>query len=258
MRQTPLRSLLRALLSARLTLPALLTVGAVTVGGAAGCTSLDQMQEKLYDATRAYNRSLRWADWDRAAEHLPPESADGFLDSHETVDERLVVIDYELTRLKLDKPTGRAACRVEIQWHTDDRLIVEHTTVDQWWQYYEGGWYLVDERRVAGKPLAIFAELGGDEDHAENVEDERVASGPLDHPYLPGLERFRDSRDIGLSEDEKRKRDRARRKAARKAKKAGVPPTMMDMNAPDTAEGSEWSAEPSGSNLSAAPALREW
>jgi len=240
--------------------PAVFGLGAaMALGmGVAGCSSLDGMQEKLYDATRGYNRSLRWSDWDRAAEYLPPESADGFLDSHETVSERLVVIDYEMTRLKLDKNTGRAACRVQIEWHTDDRLIVESTTVDQWWQFYEGGWFLVDERRVAGKPLTIFAERGGDEDHSENADDGAVASAEVPHPYLPGLDRFRDSRDIGLSEDEKRARDKARRKAARKAKKAGVPPPMMDFGAPGNADDEAWEPEPSGSNLSASPALREW
>lgn len=233
----------------------------------AGCASADGMQEKLYDATRGYNRSLRWGDWDRAAEYLPPESADGFLDSHEGTSEKLVVLDYNLTRLKLDKNTGRAACRVQISWHLDDNLVVKDTTVDQWWQFYEGAWYLVDERRVTGTPLTIFAELDdededGDEgeyegdDEDEGDDDEALASNA--HPYLPGLDRFRDSRDIGLNEDEKRKRDKARRKAAREAKKAGVPDPMMDFGAPDSMSSTPQSDDPSMPPQAQATSLRGW
>ncbi len=166
-------------------------------------TSGDGMQEKLYDATRGYNKALRWSDYDRAAAYVPAESEDRFLDEHQSVEDELVVLDYQLTRLKFEKQDGIASCRVKITWHTDRNLIVRETFVDQLWQFYEGSWYLVDEWRAQGEPLAIFAEKG------EQME--------LDHPYLPGLDRFRDLRDIGLSDDEKRARDKARRKASREA-----------------------------------------
>lgn len=165
------------------------------------------MQEKLYDATRAYNRALRWSDYDRAAAYVPAEAEDRFLDEHQAVEEELVVLDYELTRLKLEKQDGIASCRVRISWHTDRNLIVKETMVDQVWQFYQGAWYLVDEWRATGDPLGIFAEKG---------ENKAIA-----HPYLPGLDQFRDARDIGLSEEDKRARDKDRRKAARKAKARG-------------------------------------
>ncbi len=172
-----------------------------------GCATPDGMQEKLYDATRGYNRSLRWGDFDRAAEYVPEAAVEAFLEQSEEVEEKLVILDYQLTRLKLDKQTGQAASRVEIQWHTDDRLIVETTMVDQTWQFWEGSWFLVDERRARGKPLAIFAESAVDE------EGEPLPDTP--HPYLPGLEAFRDAHDIGLSDKEKRVRGRDRRRAKR-------------------------------------------
>ena len=37
------------------------------------------------------------------------------------------------------------------------------------------------------------------------------------HPYLPGLEEFRDAHDIGLSPQQKRVRDRDRRRARRRS-----------------------------------------
>lgn len=155
------------------------------------CATGDGMQEKLRDATAAYNRSLRWSDYDRAAGYLPAVAQPAFLAHHDEVADRLVIVDYELTRLDLDKTTGIAACRAEISWHTDRRLIVETTAVDQVWQWHQGEFVLVDERRAGGTPLTIFAEPGEDP-----------------HPYLPGLEAFRKENAIG--EDEKAQRQRRR------------------------------------------------
>lgn len=162
-----------------------------------GCAASDGMIEKLYDSTRAYNRSLRWGDWDRAAEYLPQRSADAFIESHQAVEDRLVVLDYQMTRLEVDKQNGIAASQVEISWHTDDQLVVRTTTVDHLWQWYEGRWILVDERRAKGRPLTIFAEVSADQSH----------------PYLPGLQAFREEYAIGRDAGEKRKRERERRKA---------------------------------------------
>ncbi len=159
--------------------------------GAQACATGDGMVDKLYDTTRAYNRSLRWADFDRASEHLPPASSDAFLDQHDLSRDKLVIIDYEMMRLKVNKQEGTAAARVQVQWHTDDRLIVEKTVVDQVWQWYEGRWFLVDERRISGEPVVMFA------------EGEKIAGVEEDHPYLPGLIKFREERGIGLEGAEK-------------------------------------------------------
>lgn len=169
----------------------------VVLALASACATGDGMQEKLRDATAAYNRSLRWSDYDRAASWLPATAQPAFLAHHDEIGERLVIVDYELTRLDLDKQTGVAACRAEISWHTDRRLIVETTAVDQVWQWHQGQFVLVDERRAGGAPLAIFAEPGEEP-----------------HPYLPGVLAFRKANAIG--EDEKTQRQR-RRQARREA-----------------------------------------
>jgi hypothetical protein len=191
-----------------LVLTALLAGPLATTGCAAAS---DGMIPKLYDSTRSYNRSLRWGDWDRAAEHLPQASADAFIVSHQAFKDRLVVIDYQMTRLEVDKQNGIATSQVEISWHTADHLVVRNTIVDHLWQWYEGRWVLVDERRSGGKPLAIFAEVAEDQPH----------------PYLPGLEAFRDEYAIGLDADEKRKREREQRKQA-KARKADPSKYSLD------------------------------
>lgn len=150
----------------------------------AGCMTGDGMQTKLRDASTEYNKSLRWRDVDRAAEYLPAESQQTFLARQDEYAKDLVIVDYELTRLDLDKNTGVAASRAQIWWHTDDSTVVETTTVDQLWQFHEGKFVLVDERRASGTRLGLFAEREGD------------------HPYLPGLKRYRKAHDVG--EDKKK------------------------------------------------------
>jgi hypothetical protein len=168
-----------------------------------GCMTGDGMQTKLRDATTEYNRSLRWRDVDVAAEYLPAESQQIFLAKHEEMGEELVVVDYELTRLDLDKTTGVAASRAQIWWHTDDSTVLETTMVDQLWQFHEGKFVLVDERRSGGERLSLFAEF---------LEDE--------HPWLPGLEHYRKTRAIG----EDNKKHKGKRPAKKKKDGPVTPP----------------------------------
>ncbi len=161
---------------------------------ASGCMSGDGMASKIRDTTSAYNRALRWGDIDRAVEYVPAESKVDFLARHEVVEEKLVVVEYDVVRLDLDRERGVAASRAEIIWHTDRELVVERTLVDQLWQFHDGRFVLVDERRAGGTPLTIFAE---------------VAEDP--HPYLPGLEAYRKEHKIG-EENKYEKRRRKRRK----------------------------------------------
>jgi len=160
-----------------------------------GCMSGDGMASKLRDTSSAYNRALRWGDIDRAVEHVPTESKDDFLERHDAAAEKLVVVEYEVTRLDLDRERGVAASRAEIVWHTDRELVVEHTIVDQLWQFHDGRFVLVDERRAGGTPLAIFAEIAEDP-----------------HPYLPGLETYRKEHKIGEENKYEKKRRRRRQR----------------------------------------------
>lgn len=188
------------------TAPALRLLPLVLLLVAPACATGDGMQEKLRDATSAYNRSLRWSDYDRAADFIPRVAQLAFLEHHDDIGDRLVIVDYELTRLDLDKETGIAASRAEISWHTDRRLIVETTAVDQLWQWHEGHFVLVDERRSGGTPLAIFAEPGEDP-----------------HPYLPGVEAYRRAYSIGDDEKTKRRKAREARKRGGSEYPAGGP-----------------------------------
>jgi hypothetical protein len=164
------------------------------------------MQEKLYEATRSYNRSLRWSDYDRAAAWVPATSEFEFMNQHEDLDDEFVMLDYQLTRLNIDKDNGIAHSRVELQWHMDRTLVVETTAVDQTWQWHGGRWWLVEEWRASGEPMPMFAE--------------KPSAGTAAHPYLPGLEQFRETFAIG--EDDERK-GAAKRSAAR-AKDPGSAP----------------------------------
>lgn len=168
------------------------------------------MQTKLVDATRGYNRSLRWGDLGNASDYLPATSRAGFLAKYEDTEE-LVIVEYEVVRLELDKKTGIAASRAEIRWHTDRSTIVKTTSVDQAWQWYEGDFVLVDERRSGGDPLGVFVEPA----------EER-------HPYLPGLEAFRQTHEIG---EENKKGKRPGRRTKRNASEPSERPDDSDPDA---------------------------
>jgi hypothetical protein len=169
-------------------------LGIVTLCSLVGCVSGDGLQTKLRDASSAYNASLRWGDIDRAAEYLPDTSQAAFMARYDDVRDKLVIVDYEVTRLDLDKQTGIAASRAELTWHTERNLVVSTTLVDQVWQFHEGDFVLVDERRSGGDPLGLFAEM------AEKS-----------HPYLPGLVDYRKAHEIGPENDRKQAKRRGRK-----------------------------------------------
>lgn len=162
------------------------------------CMAGNGMQTKLRDTSSAYNRALRWGDIDRAAKYLPAEAQQTFMERYDETAEELVIVDYELTRLDLDREKGVAASRAQIVWHLDRELVVRNTLVDQLWQFHEGNFVLVDERRAGGEPLALFAE----------VEE-------TPHPYLPGLEPYRDAHEIGKENKGRKKSKRRRRRDAK-------------------------------------------
>jgi hypothetical protein len=178
----------------------LLLLGVAILAGTSlgACSFGDGMHSKLMDASSGYNRNLRWGDVDRASEYLPQASRNAFLAQQEELEEELVIVDYDVTRLSMDKHRGTATSRAEISWHTDRRLILEHTVVDQAWQWHDARWVLVDERRVSGTPLAMFAE----------VEETR-------HPYLPGIEAYRKAHKIGEEDSKGRGRSRRGRRGER-------------------------------------------
>lgn len=172
--------------------------GVVCVGLVA-CVSGDGLQNKLRDATDGYARSMRWADYDRAAEYLPAASQAGFLAQFDDLWNELVIVDFELLRLDLDPQSGVAALRAKVLWHLDRELVVKTTEIDQLWQFHEGRFVLVDERMHRGDGLAIVAEPDVDP-----------------HPYLPGLEAFRKHFAIG-EENKPSLRSRKRRHKASKS-----------------------------------------
>lgn len=178
-----------------------LLLSSLTLGGA-GCAVGSGMQDKFDMASRSYNRAVRWNDLDAAMAYLPSESQPGFLAEREDADDEIEIVDYERVRLSLDPGNAQGSVRVIMRWHYDDSIVVETSVVDQVWQFFDGTWVLVDEWQIKGEPLFLFA----------NREDGET---DVPHPYLPGLESFRETRMIGLSDAEKRKKIREAKRAAK-------------------------------------------
>ena len=92
-----------------------------------GCMTGDGMASKIRDTSSAYNRALRWGDIDQAVQYVPPASRDEFLARHDLVEEKLVVVEYDVIRLDLDRERGVAASRAEIVWHTAAKAVTPGT-----------------------------------------------------------------------------------------------------------------------------------
>ncbi len=165
---------------------------------------MNGLSDKFDIASRSYNRALRWDDMDTAVAFLPPESVPGFLAERETTEDVIKIVDYDRVRVQVDQKHAQGFVRVMLQWHYDDSLTVETCMIDQIWQYHSGDWTLVEEWQIKGSPLFFFADY-----------DEEDPEAP--HPYLPGLESFRETRMIGLSDAEKRKKIREAKRSARKS-----------------------------------------
>lgn len=172
---------------------------------------MNGLSDKFDIASRSYNRALRWDDTDSAVAYLPPESVHGFLAERDTTDDVVKIVDYDRVRVQVDQKRAQGFVRVMLQWHYDDSLTVETCIVEQIWQYHAGDWILVEEWQIKGTPLFFFAEYDEDDPQAP-------------HPYLPGLESFRETRMIGLSDAEKRKRIREAKRSARES----LPPADGD------------------------------
>lgn len=178
--------------------------------GLGGCATMNGLSDKFDIASRSYNRALRWDDLDSAMTYLPPESVAGFLAERDVTGDSIKIVDYDRVRVQVDQKLAQGFVRVMLQWHYDDSVTVETCIVDQVWQYHNGDWTLVEEWQIKGTPLFLFAEY--DEDHPD-----------APHPYLPGLASFRETRMIGLSDTEKRKRIREAKRSAHASASGDLP-----------------------------------
>jgi len=116
----------------------------------AGCATLDRVdwtgeRMALEDAQRRYTHLVRWGEFERASEHVPPEDRAHYLSDMAAYGE-LRFTDYETMLPEVDTERGEAL--VEVVYHGYSPRTLEERTYreTQHWRLGEGGW-LLEARR---------------------------------------------------------------------------------------------------------------
>jgi hypothetical protein len=119
-----------------------------------GYSTVDQVT----NAAREYNNDVRWGRYDKAAEHIPRDERDRFVERRTSLEEELEIAEFELQNIEIDKKKQTASARIDYTWTLKTRGIVEKTTTKQAWEKRDGQWIMAAETRVKGTPLVLFTE----------------------------------------------------------------------------------------------------
>ena len=132
-------------------LPFLLLTGCLS---GMGYSTADQ----VLNAAREYNQDVRWGRYDQAADHIPKDERERYVERRTALDDNLEIADFELVNIVIDKKKSTAVARVEYTWTLKDQGIVKKTTTKQSWEKQGQAWVVAKETRVKGSPLVLFDE----------------------------------------------------------------------------------------------------
>jgi hypothetical protein len=144
-----------------------------------GCAGQQKATDDLMEHVRGYQEGLRWRRWDEAAVHIEPDKREIFLDEHDQLDDELLIDDYEIERVKMER--GRKAAKVLIRysWHLDSVGLVNESLVEQMWHQRGKLWLVVAERMKHGKRLPLLMEEEKPDPVLEKKKRARVIVRPL-------------------------------------------------------------------------------
>ena len=138
---------------------ALALVGQLALLGTAGCFSVAQRREDtLIKQARTFNDDWRWARWDAMATMMPREDAAAFRKRVETLEEQLVLADFEVTSIDFGPGGDSATVVANFEWYLKRDPTVRKTTVTERWEFKEGQWLVVSLRRARGERFGLVTE----------------------------------------------------------------------------------------------------
>lgn len=114
--------------------------------------------DQVLNAAREYNQDVRWGRYDQAADHIPKDERERYVERRTALDDNLEIADFELVNIVIDKKKATAVARVEYTWTLKDQGIVKKTTTKQSWEKQGQAWVVAKETRVKGSPLVLFDE----------------------------------------------------------------------------------------------------
>ena len=123
----------------------------------AACGGTKKQTENLLETSMRFQEGLRWARFEDAAAHVPPEEREAFLDEHDELGEDLRIDDYEVIRVHFKDSHDVAMVQVKYTWHLDGEGIVKETVTDQRWELHGKVWWMSKELHKRGDDMPGIA-----------------------------------------------------------------------------------------------------
>jgi hypothetical protein len=125
----------------------------------AGCFSATQRREDdLIRDARMLNDDLRWARWDLMAGSMSAEEKRLFLARTNLVGTNLVMCDFEVKNVHFDTGSSSATVGVYIEWYLKNDPSLRNSTLEQRWEFSNGHWILIKQRRSHGDRFPLVTE----------------------------------------------------------------------------------------------------
>lgn len=111
----------------------------------ASCSTLAARMEQCESSIRAYNKMIRWKEYDDAEKAVVRDSRPGFARKLEGVEAQIA--DYRIKSISCDAEKGEAAAVVEYDYYTPPSTTLNTAEDTQQWRFFPsempGGWRVV-------------------------------------------------------------------------------------------------------------------
>ncbi len=141
-----------ALLSAFLTVGALLAFGAIGLGG---CGSAANPSMQLKDAVEEYTRAMRWGHIERAAAYVPDGLRQAWIRQRRQAQAQIQVHEYDIRAVEYTAGQDKARVIVLAVWSRPADPVARQQMLAQEWRYRNRLWTMVAQREIqASEPAA--------------------------------------------------------------------------------------------------------
>ncbi len=121
-------------------------------------TPAQRREETLAREAHMFNDDLRWSRYEQAVRSLPPDEAPLFMGRVNAVGEELTWGDSDVVSITFGVPSETAVVVVKVDWYYRRDQIVKSTTLEQRWQFTDGRWSMIKQRRLRGDRFPLVTE----------------------------------------------------------------------------------------------------
>lgn len=115
-------------------------------------------EDTLQREVRLWNDDQRWSRWDAVVAAMPEADGRALMQRVELVEKELVLGDFELTGIRVGDNAESANVTVKLDWYWKRDMLVHTTHLEQRWEFQQGRWMMVAQRRSRGERLPLVPE----------------------------------------------------------------------------------------------------